>query len=159
MVRGSRALPAVVLTLPILLMIVVSGLYLTLWLIAGRQRPGGHLGPGPWGSQDDWPPFVIPAAIPWAVACAMVVYAVIVVVQQRRPEPAVGPGELLFWYTLGSTQLYFYGSLFDETAAWSRTPRIGAVVVLLTGLSASVMSVVGRRSQARRLEAQQERRS
>jgi len=155
-VRGSEALSAFALTLPILLMVVVSGLYLAIWLITGRRRPGGHLGPGPWGSQDDWPPFVVPAAIPWAVVGAMVLYAIIiVVVRQRGAESAAGPGEVLFWYTLGSTQLYLYGSFFDETAAWSRTPRIGAVVVLLTGLSASVMLRIRRSSRARRLEERQ----
>ena len=154
-VRQCEALSTVVLTMPLLLMVVVSGLYLAIWTVTGRSRAGGHLGPGPWGSQADWPPFVIPAAVPWTVVGAMVVYATVVVGRPPGRAPGVTPGGLLFWYTLGSTQLYLYGSFFNETPAWSRTPRIGAVVVLSTGFLAWGVLFAMHRRRARRAVSRQ----
>jgi len=154
-VRQCEALSTVVLTMPLLLMVVVSGLYVAIWTVTGRSRAGGHLGPGPWGSQADWPPFVIPAAVPWAVVGAMAVYATVVVVRPPGRAPGVTPGGLLFWYTLGSTQLYLYGSFFNETPAWSRTPRIGAVVVLSTGFLAWGVLFAMHRRRARRAVSRQ----
>jgi len=144
----------VMLTLPLLLMAVVSGLYLAIWTATGRERPGGHLGPGPWGSQEDWPPFVVPPAVPWAVVVAMVAYAIVVV--QRGGARSASSRDFLFWYALGSTQLYMYGGFFHETPAWSTTPRVGAGVVLVTGIVAAVALRIARRPSVRPAEQEQE---
>lgn len=120
-----------------------------------RTRPGGgsvfQAGP-------NWPPIVLPSAVFWLEAAAMLV--LFFVVRRRMTEPldfALQPFVLTFWCGLAAYYSWLYSLCFIEFARWPRDSFAAALVLaaeclafLALGVWRSILSVIVKREHKNR---------
>lgn len=136
-------------------------LRLTLGLLS--LSAGGHMRTRPGGGSvfqagPNWPPVVLPSAVFWLEAAAMLV--LVFIVRRRMTEPLdfpLQPFVLTFWCGLAAFYSWLYSLCFLEFAGWPRDSFAAALVLaaeclafLALGVRRAIRSVIATRERKNR---------